>query len=84
MYQHEGSYCEYGMMWGKKGCFLGHLWQRLQSHDHSSFKYNSSVVIPRLSSMNRTVISGEPGVQRKLGPVSLQGEKKRGDRKEGR
>lgn len=34
--------------------------------------------------MNHSVISGEPVVQRKLGPVSLQGEKKRGDRKEGR
>lgn len=34
--------------------------------------------------MNHSVISGEPVVQRKLGPVSLQGEKKRGNRKEGR
>lgn len=34
--------------------------------------------------MNHSVISGEPVVQRKLRAVSLQGEKKRGDRKKGR
>lgn len=34
--------------------------------------------------MKRSVISGEPVLQGKLRPVSLQGEKKRGKRKEGR
>lgn len=50
---------------------------RKHGHDHSILNCNSSVVIPRMSSMKQSVISGELVVQRKLRSVSSQGEKKK-------
>jgi len=52
--------------------------------NHSIFDWNSSVVIPRISSVKYIVISGELVVKRKLQPVSIHGEKKRGEMMEGR